>query len=145
MQTSNATALVVSQPEGGIVGCEWVVDAFGCDPEALRDLETLQQICQQILGDLELTVVGQPMWHQFPGYAGVTGLFLLSESHLACHTYPEHGLATFNLYCCRNRPEWPWANVIHEFLGSERVTIVRVPRGQPGDKIHRSFTAETDR
>jgi len=32
---------------------------------------------------------------------GVTGLLLLTESHLACDTFPERGFASFNLYCCR--------------------------------------------
>jgi len=31
----------------------------------------------------------------------VTGLLLLTESHLACDTFPERGFASFNLYCCR--------------------------------------------
>ena len=54
---------------------------------------------------------------------GVTGLALLSESHLACHTYPEFGVATFNLYCCRARPRWNWEAVLAEMLGATSVTV----------------------
>ncbi len=32
---------------------------------------------------------------------GCTIFFLLSESHLAIHTYPEHNSLYFNLYSCR--------------------------------------------
>ena len=42
------------------------------------------------------------VWHKFGGEGGVTGLIMLTESHLACHTYPEYQTATFNLYCCRH-------------------------------------------
>lgn len=69
-------------------------------------------MCSQIVHDLQLKVVGEPNWHQFAGPGGVTGMLLLTESHLTCQTYPEHGrLATFNLYCCRQRPQWPWQAV----------------------------------
>ena len=59
----------------------------------------------------------------------MTGLFLLTESHLACHTYPETGIATFNLYCCRTRPRWPWQEKLRTLLGAARVTVRSTPRG----------------
>ena len=55
--------------------------------------------------------------------AGVSGLALLSESHLACHTYPEFRAATFNLYCCRERTTWPWELILKEMLGASDVNI----------------------
>jgi S-adenosylmethionine decarboxylase len=112
-----------------IVGTEWLVEAEGCSVDSLRDLDTLRRVCAEIIADLDLRVVGTGVWHQFPWPAGVTGLFLLTESHLACHTYPEHGLATFNLYCCRSRPAWPWQERLAARLGAERVTVRCLRRG----------------
>jgi S-adenosylmethionine decarboxylase len=114
------------------VGIEWLIDAAGCWPEALRDLALLRRLCDRIIGELDLHTVGEAAWHQFPGPAGVTGLFLLTESHLACHTYPEVGLATFNLYCCRSRPVWPWEARLRELLGARRVTVRSAARGTVG-------------
>ena len=111
-----------------IVGTEWLVDANGCDPEALRSLELLQTVFQRAISELNLQVVGEIVWHRFPSPGGVTGMALLSESHLACHTYPEHGLATINLYCCRARPEWPWAAQLHELLGAREVNVRAINR-----------------
>jgi S-adenosylmethionine decarboxylase len=116
-----------------MVGIEWVVDALGCRPDALRDTRRLQGLCEEILHDLELRALGAPRWHQFPGEGGITGLYLLSESHLACHTYPEHGVATFNLYSCRERPEWPWRERMERALEAGRVTVRRLERALPGD------------
>ena len=48
---------------------------------------------------------------------------MLTESHLACHTYPEFGVATFNLYCCRERATWPWEERLREMLGANGVRV----------------------
>jgi S-adenosylmethionine decarboxylase len=111
------------------VGIEWLVDAEGCRPAALRDLRLLRRLCGQIIVDLDLHTVGEAHWHQFPPPGGVTGLFLLTESHLACHTYPETGQATFNLYVCRGRPRWPWEDRLRELLGARHVRVRSLERG----------------
>ena len=111
------------------VGTEWLVDAEGCSAEALRDIETVRNVCDEVIADLGLRVVGDPIWHQFPQPGGVTGLYLLTESHLACHTFPETGLATFNLYCCRPRPPFAWEECLRVLLNASRVTVRTAARG----------------
>ena len=111
------------------VGCEWAIDAYDCTPQRLREMEALQELCNRIIRGLQLNVVGAPMWHKFPGEGSVTGLFLLSESHLACHTYPEFALATFNLYCCHSLPEWPWESVLAEEIGAAHCRVISMSRG----------------
>jgi S-adenosylmethionine decarboxylase len=110
-------------------GVEWLVDAHECDPAALRSRAALGALFDQIVAEMGLHPIGESVWHVFPGEAGVTGLLLLSESHLACHTFPERGLATFNLYCCRPRPEWPWTERLRTSLGARRVHLRVVTRG----------------
>lgn len=110
------------------VGTEWLIEASGCDAEALRDVGRLRAVFARAVRELGLRVVGEPLWHKFPGEGGATGLALLTESHLACHTYPEFGVATFNLYCCRERPEWPWAERLREMIGAAEVSVRSVSR-----------------
>jgi len=110
------------------VGTEWLIEASGCDAEALRDVRRLRGVFERAVSELDLRVVGEPLWHKFPGEGGATGLAMLTESHLACHTYPEFRAATFNLYCCRERPEWPWAERLREMLGAETVGVRSVRR-----------------
>ena len=139
----NAHALLEPDfaPPAAAVGTEWLVDAVGCDSDALRDLSTLRCLCDRILAELGLHVVGEGLWHQFPGAAGITGLFLLTESHLACHTYPENGIATFNLYCCRTRPRWPWEEELRELLGATHVSVRAVMRGTaPDNPLHQEVS-----
>lgn len=114
-----------------IVGTEWLIEAKGCSPELLRDEAGLRNLFDQIMLEVGLLAVGS-VWHKFEGEGGVTGLVALTESHLACHTYPEYGVATFNLYCCRERPEWEWQKHLSERLNAEKITITRIDRGASG-------------
>ena len=113
-----------------LVGVEWLVEALDCDPNRLRNLDAVRTVCERALSELGLTAIGSGHWHPFPFPGGVTGLYLLTESHLACHTYPEHGLATFNLYCCGPRDRWPWEERLAEGLGAKRVLMRSLPRGE---------------
>ena len=110
-------------------GTEWVVDAHGCDPESLRSPAALKAVFERVTRELGLTAAGDPVWRVFPGAGGVTGLQLLTESHLACHTFPERGFAAFNLYCCRPREEWPWRERLREALGATDVQVRILVRG----------------
>src|SRR3954468_21573670 len=111
-----------------IVGTEWLIEAAGCDEAVLRDEAAIRAIMEAVIEDLGLTPVDS-VWHKFQGAGGVTGLIALTESHLACHTYPEHGTATFNLYCCRTRPEWDWKTHLNAALGAKYVLVHRIERG----------------
>ena len=112
-----------------IVGTEWLIEAAGCNADSLRDESGMRALFDRIMDDLGLKSVGA-VWHKFPGEGGVTGLVALTESHLACHTYPEHGTATFNLYCCRARPEWDWKTNLKSLLGAQTVTVAKIQRGE---------------
>lgn len=111
-----------------IVGTEWLIEAHGCDQESLRDETVLRETFARIIVELGLKSIDS-VWHKFDGMGGVTGMVALTESHLACHTYPEHGIATFNLYCCRTRPEWDWENNLRTALGARNVSVMKVERG----------------
>jgi S-adenosylmethionine decarboxylase len=106
-------------------GSEWVVEAFGCEPERLRDVAVLQALFASAVRDLALHPVAEGVWHRFPGPGGVTGLLALAESHLTVHTFPEHGSLCLNLFCCTPRARWNWETQLAEQLGATDV-IVRV-------------------
>ena len=122
-----------------IVGTEWLIEATGCAPDALRDEALIRNVLDRVISDLGLQAVGS-VWHKFPGEGGVTGLIALTESHLACHTYPESGTATFNLYCCRERPAWGWDRELRSYLSAQFVSVTRIERGS----AKRAFTTGGD-
>lgn len=83
----------------------------------------------RIVDGMRLTVVGHTT-HHFPGEGGVTALYLLAESHLTIHTFPETGLATLNVYCCRVRPPLDWQRLLGEALGATSARVRELVRGE---------------
>lgn len=84
-------------------GWEWIVDGEEAHASRLGDLPAMQRMAAAVVAALGLQVIGVPQWHQFPAPGGVTGMYLLSESHFTVHTFPESGVVTVNLYSCRER------------------------------------------
>jgi S-adenosylmethionine decarboxylase len=109
-------------------GLEWIVEAHGCDAAALADIGRMQELFQRLVHDLTLHPLGKSNWHQFPHTGGITGVTLLSESHLACHTFPEYGSLCLNLFCCRPRPGTDFEALLKEEFGATRVSVRQVER-----------------
>jgi S-adenosylmethionine decarboxylase len=109
-------------------GREWVVEAFGCPPDRLANLERLELLFASLIKDLGLRPVAPAQWHRFPEPGGITGLVLLAESHLAVHTFPEHGSLCLNLFCCRVRPEWDFRGYFQREFGARSVNVRRLER-----------------
>ncbi len=106
-----------------------MIDAEGCDPDLLRDPGALAAVFEELVVTMGLQVLGTPQWHRFPAPGGVTGLALLSESHLTIHTFPEHGFAALNVYCCRPRTPADFGAVLTRQLGASSCTVRELPRG----------------
>lgn len=114
-------------------GIEWIVDVEGCEPSRIAGepgLAGLGGLFAALIEELDLHPLGQIQWHRFEGTDGLTGLVALSESHLACHTYPEAGTLTLNLYTCRARPAPDWAGLLARHIGPCAVHTRSVTRGR---------------
>ncbi|NVJ04901.1 adenosylmethionine decarboxylase [Myxococcus sp. AM001] len=110
-------------------GQEWLVDASGCAPGSLKDAAALAALFEALIVVLDLKVVGQPQWHVFPEPGGITGLTLLAESHLGIHTFPEHGFAALNVYCCRERQRPDFESLLARHLGATACVVRELKRG----------------
>lgn len=87
-------------------GLQLCADLHGCDAAqpAMVDAQALRELCVAAVEAAGLTAVAE-RFHAFepvaPGQpAGVTGVVLLAESHLAVHTWPEQGAVTLDVYVC---------------------------------------------
>jgi len=109
-------------------GSEWIVEAYGCDPVRLADPASLRALFDAIVHEVVLHPVGDAVWHQFPAPGGITGLLMLAESHVTVHTFPEHGSACLNLFCCTPRETWEWDVRLSAILGAKTVRVRALAR-----------------
>lgn len=125
-------------------GLHLTVDLFECrDPAGLmRDGAALAGVCEALARDAGLSVVGR-QFHAFSphessrgtgvaGGAGVTGVLLLAESHLAVHTWPELQAVTLDVFVCNFG-----ADNSHK---ARRLVDALVPRFEPGHVQRQQLT-----
>jgi S-adenosylmethionine decarboxylase len=111
-----------------LAGIEWMIEAFGCTEAALRDSQRMQSLFNEIVSEMHLKPVGAPVWHKFSGGGGVTGVWLLQESHLTLHSFPEYGSLCLNLFCCRLRFPYDWEKRLPLLVGAKEVEVREYPR-----------------
>src|SRR5580700_10883589 len=109
-------------------GLEWIVEAYGCEAEALISQDRLEELFRSIVAAMDLHPLGKTSWHQFPNTGGITGVTLLTESHLACHTFPEYGSLCLNIFCCRPRTGADFDGLLRKEFGAASVVVRQVER-----------------
>ena len=82
--------------------------------EAMNSLETIREILDSICIKYQFCVLGK-MEHCFEPQ-GHSIIYLLSESHISVHTFPEKNYIAMDIYTCRNYPNNSVYEEIYEFL-----------------------------
>jgi len=80
---------------GDLTGCQ-------CAPETLRGGADFEAKCTDLVREAGLHVIGT-RFHQFDG-GGFTGVVLLTESHVAVHTWPDRAGVTLDTYVADATP-----------------------------------------
>ncbi len=88
------------------IGTHVIGDLSGIEPRLLMDEQLLMRVLRDGLESEAFTVLGQQSV-KFPGdESGVTGFYVLSESHAAFHSYPEYGYLAIDVFSCgASRPD----------------------------------------
>jgi S-adenosylmethionine decarboxylase proenzyme len=82
------------------LGHHLLVEFTGCDASSLADLDRVTSAMLQAAEASGATVVTHSFHHFSPH--GVSGAVIIAESHLAIHTWPEHGFAAVDFFSCGN-------------------------------------------
>jgi len=110
------------------MGRHIIAELWDCNPEKLNDMEFVERL----FVDAALQAgaeVREVAFHKFAPH-GVSGVVIISESHLTIHSFPEHGYASVDVFTCGDRigPAIA-ANYIAEKLDAKIRENVEIPRG----------------
>jgi S-adenosylmethionine decarboxylase len=110
------------------LGRHVLAEVHGCRFEVLNDINKVQDI--MVNAALEAGAeIRELVFHKFSPQ-GVSGVVVISESHLAIHTWPELGYAAVDVFTCGERVNpWDACNYLAEMFGAEYVNATEVKRG----------------
>lgn len=80
------------------LGRQIIAEFYDCDPSLLDSVEHIAKTMREAALKAGATIVTET-FHRFSPY-GVSGAIIIAESHLAIHTWPEHGYAAVDLFTC---------------------------------------------
>lgn len=108
------------------LGVQIIIDAWGCkniDNETLvrEFLEESVKSCKATLLSLHT--------HKFSPQ-GISGVAIISESHISVHTWPEYNYAAIDIFTCGKDVEpYNTLDVVRRIFDPENITLNELKRG----------------
>ena len=110
------------------LGTHLLAEYYDCDYDILNDVFLIEEIMLKSAITAGAHVVAKN-FHRFEPY-GVSGVIIISESHLAIHTWPEYCFATVDVFTCGDSVDPQIChNVLIQALKSKKSTMEKVLRG----------------
>ena len=111
-----------------VLGHHLLVEFYNCNAQVLDDVEGIERHMREAAVACGATIVTSS-FHRFQPW-GVSGVVVISESHLAIHTWPEYGYASVDLYTCGDTVEPMVAyEHLHRVLEADEAEIQTLKRG----------------
>ena len=110
------------------LGRHLLIELKDCNAEVLNDLDFLKRCLHDAADQIGATVVNECFYEFSPH--GISGVLVISESHLCVHTWPEYGYAAIDIFTCGDsvKPERA-VNTLVEKLGSKNSSFIELKRG----------------
>lgn len=80
------------------LGKHIIVELSGCSEEEINDISKVENLMNQAAKKANANII-KSVFHKFSPM-GVSGVVVISESHLSIHTWPELGYAAIDVYTC---------------------------------------------
>ncbi|WP_208592273.1 adenosylmethionine decarboxylase [Gracilibacillus suaedae] len=110
------------------MGRHVIAELWECNIDMLNNMELLERtfVNAALKAGAEVREVA---FHKFAPF-GVSGVVIISESHLTIHSFPEHGYASIDVYTCGDIIDPNVAVAyIEEQLEAKSAEKMEVPRG----------------
>ncbi|RFU65965.1 adenosylmethionine decarboxylase [Peribacillus glennii] len=118
------------------MGRHVISELWGCDFEKLNDMDFIEKtfVNAALKSGAEIREVA---FHKFAPQ-GVSGVVIISESHLTIHSFPEHGYASIDVYTCGDLNPNIAADYIAEALNAQTRENIELPRGMGPVQVNKN-------
>ncbi len=113
--------------KGVSVGRHMILDAWRVSTDLLNDPPFVREALRRSIQACGATLINLCV-HQFSPF-GVTATATLAESHMAVHTWPEHGYLGADLFLCGSRDPRPAMDSLIESFEPGEVRVRELIRG----------------
>jgi S-adenosylmethionine decarboxylase len=104
-------------------GMHIIVDLY--DAEHLDDIALVEAVMRECIEHCGAHLLHIHLHHFSPTY-GVTGVAVLSESHISVHTWPERNFAAFDIFMCGSaKPELAIDILKERFKAKKAVSTIQ--------------------
>ncbi len=109
------------------IGRHIILEMWGCQNQ--DPVETAESAQRDMAQALDVNLLDLKIYPFSP--VGVTGMAIVSESHLVIHTWPEYGYAAVDVFTC-GAPRDPQdaVDVLRHHYQPERIGVMEINRGQ---------------
>lgn len=118
------------------LGRHIVVDMFDVNMDILNtinsnteNLESWDQYIKECFEEANITLLNTS-WHNFDKKGAFTVLYLLAESHLSIHTWPENKYIALDVFTCGTSNTQLVADKVVKFFQPKRVEMKKIDRGE---------------
>jgi S-adenosylmethionine decarboxylase len=110
------------------LGKALAVEFYNCNREILDNVDLVEKLLKEAALKANATIV-ESVFHRFSPY-GVSGVVVISESHLAIHTWPEYGYAAVDIFTCGTHVDpWVACRYLEEQFQAEYAEASEMRRG----------------
>lgn len=82
-----------------------MIDGYEADPGLLDSVEVVTRVLNELPDQMEMTKITPPNVMRYSGLrpedAGVTGVVIIAESHIAIHTFPHKRFLSIDMFSCK--------------------------------------------
>ena len=96
--------------------------------ENFCDLPAIDRILRQAVDDCGATLLSMNL-HEFSPGGGISGVGMLSESHITIHTWPEYEYAAMDLFVCGTVDPHLAVPALKEGFNPRNIQITEIKRG----------------
>ncbi len=133
-----------------MVGQHVIIDMYGIDPDIINTINNLDKSIELWNNELDNVFKTANVnclnisWHNFDRCGAFTALYLLAESHLSIHTWPEKKYIALDIFTCGESNIDLIVDYLIKYFNPTNKIIRKINRGLISEKINEQIVSNSN-